>query len=681
VSRIDSPHCVISYTYWQRRFGGRPDVLGTTFTLRNTVLTIIGVAPRGFIGETAGQQPDLWIPLRMQPSVLPGDDWLHETPPEKMMWLHVFGRLKPGVTPARAEAEANAIFKTGLESFYGAVASPQRRRELLDQRLKVRSAARGASETRSDFSTSLSALLAAVGLLLLIACANLANLLLARGAARKPEIAIRLSLGASRGRLIRQLITESLVLAAMGGLAGLAVAYFLHGALVRMIVQSDEHFRMSFALDPSLSGFTLAVTLAAAMVFGVLPAWAGTTLKEQTRGTTGGVKLMRWGRFLVSLQMALSLPLLVGAGLLVRTLYNLQNNIDLGYPAKRLLLVEINTRTAGYDSRRSAILFRELLTEIQRIPGVKAASFSENGIFTGSRSSNSIEVEGYIPRQDKDRSAASDIIGPGYFSTLGVPVLLGREILETDRAGTPNVCVINEAFAKQFFARRNPVGMRITSDRITFQVVGVVKNARTEALRGESGPKFYIPVTQPLDDNVKKANFLIRPATKTTPVLPAVREAFHRVDPTVPIGSARSIEEQMAYLTAQDHTTAQLAAVFGCVALTLAAVGLYGVLSYGIARRTGEIAVRIALGAQRGRVITMILRETVGLVIAGLALGACLAYAASRLIGSRLYGVAPRDPLTLSSAIALLLAVALSAAYLPARRASRLDPMAALRQE
>jgi len=677
---IDSPHSVISYNYWQRRFGGRADVVGTTFTLRNAVLTIIGVTPRGFIGETAGQQPDLWIPLRMQPSVLPGDDWLHEMPPEKAMWLHVFGRLKPGVTPARAGAEANAIFKTGLESFYGAVASPQRRRELLDQRLKIRPGARGASETRADFSTSLTALLAAVGLLLWIACANLANLLLARGAARRAEMAIRLSLGASRGRLIRQLITESLVLAAMGGLASFAVAYFLHGALVRMIVESDERFHMSFALDPLLLVFTLAATLLAATLFGILPAWSGTALKEQSRSATSGAGQMRWGRLLVSLQLALSLPLLVGAGLLVGTLYNLQH-VQLGYPAERLLLVQINSRLAGYDSTRSAALFRELLAQIQRIPGVKAATFSSIGIFTGSRSSNSIQVEGYIPKQDNDRSVATDMVGPGYFSTLGIPILVGREILESDRAATPHVCVINEAFARQFFARRNPIGARITlseeAPRTACQVVGVAKNARTQTLREDIAPMFYTPVTQ-AGDNVKRVNFLIRRATKTTPVLAAVRETFHRENPALAIGSARSIEDQMARLTAQDHSTAQLAVVFGCVALTLAAIGLYGVLSYGVARRTGEIAIRIALGAQRGRVIAMILSETSKLVVAGLALGAGLAYAASRLIGSRLYGIGPQDPLTLSVAIGLLLVVAFSAAYLPARRASRLDPMTAL---
>src|SRR5215467_1135058 len=270
--RADSPDAVISYSYWQRRFGGRPDVLGMTFTLRKVVLTIIGVTPPGFIGETSGQQPDFWLRLRMQPSVLPGQDWLHDTPPSKAMWLHVFGRLKPGVTPARAEGEVNAIFTAGLESFYGN-APAERRRELLDQRLKVRPGARGASETRSEFATSLTALLAAVGLLLLIACVNLANLLLARATARRPEVALRLSLGASRGRLIRQLVTESLALAATGGVAGLAAAYFLHGALMRMMGASDPHFQMTFALDPVVLAFTAAATLAAALLFGFLPAW------------------------------------------------------------------------------------------------------------------------------------------------------------------------------------------------------------------------------------------------------------------------------------------------------------------------------------------------------------------------------------------------------------------------
>ena len=367
-------------------------MLGKTFTLRKAALTIIGVAPPGFIGETSGQQPDLWLPLRMQPSVLPGKDWLHDTPPVKVMWLHVFGRLKPGVTAAQAEAQANAIFQAGLESFYGAAASGERRREFLDQRLRIRPGARGASETRHEFSSSLTALLAAVGVLLLIACANLANLLLARGAARKPEIALRLSLGASRGRLIRQLVTESLALAAMGGVAGIAAAWLLHGALVRMMAESDPRFHMSFALDPLVLAFALAATLAAALLFGVLPAWqvtrtdAGASLKEQSRGAVGSLGQMRSGRFLVSLQLALSLPLLVGAGLLARTVYNLQR-ADLGFPAERLLLVRVDLRRRATTGPARQPASRVAWTRSSEFPACRAASFSQLGVFSGGESS------------------------------------------------------------------------------------------------------------------------------------------------------------------------------------------------------------------------------------------------------------------------------------------------------
>jgi predicted permease len=686
--RTDTPHVVISHTYWQRRFGGRSDVLGKTVTIGKAAMTIIGVAARGFIGETSGQQPDFWLPLRMQPSALPGQDRLHDTPPQKIMWLHVFGRLKPDRTPAQAGAQANAVFQAGLESFYGAAASGERRRQLLDQRLVISPGSRGASTTRREFSQSLTALLAAVGVVLLIACANLANLLLARGAARKPEIALRLSLGASRGRVIRQLVTESLTLAAAGGAAAIAVASMLHPALVRMVATSHEDFRMSFELDPLVLTFLVSATVAAALLFGALPAWqatktdAGASLREQSRGAIGSFRQMRSGRLLVSLQLALSLPLLVGAGLLARTVYNLQR-ADLGFPAERLLLVRVDLREAGSETRRES-LRRELLDEIRQIPGVRAASFSQLGIFSGGESSATIEVEGYVPKGDRDRGSALDVIGPGYFSTLGVPISLGRDILESDRAGTPAVCVINEAFAKQFFNGRNPIGMRITpvfdDERTAYHVVGVTGNARTQALRGNVGPRYFVPAPQ-RPSSATLPTFLIRTATHAAPAIAAVRKTVHRVDAALPILLATTIEEQMAPLTAQDRTTAQLAMVFGCVALALAAIGLYGVLSYGVARRTGEIAIRIALGAQAGRVISMILGETIGLVSAGLLVGGGLAYAVSRLIDSRLYGVAPQDPLTLAMATGLLLLVALSAALLPAQRASRLDPMAALRQQ
>ena len=644
------------------------------------------MGPRGFIGETVGQSPDLWLPVRMQPSVLPGRDLLHDSPPDKVMWLHVFGRLKPGVTPAQAEGQANAVFQAGLQSFYGAAA--QRRRELLDQRLQLQSAARGASAKRNEFSQSLTALLAAVGVLLLITCANLANLLLARGAARKPEIALRLSLGASRDRIIRQLVTESLALAAVGGVAAIAVAYFIHGALVGMLAEADPRFHVNFALDPLVLAFILAITVGAALLFGVLPAWQATKtdaaarLKE-SRGAIGSLGQMRSGRFLVSLQLALSFPLLVGAGLLARTVHNLQH-ADLGFTARQALLVRVDFREAGYQPAQKDSVLRALLGEIQLIPGVRAASFSQLGVFSGGESGTTIEVEGYAPADGQDVESRVDVVGPGYFSTLGIPIRLGRDILESDRGEATRVCVINEAFAKRFFDRRNPIGMRMASiggdeSRTSYQVVGVASDAHTQSLRDAVAPRYFVAGYQALD-SVNSPTLLIRTAGDAAPVMPVARKTVERVDAALPIVSASSVEQQIAPLTAQDRTTAQLAVVFGGVALTLAAIGLYGVLSYGISRRTGEIAIRIALGAQAGRVISMILRETLGLVAAGLVLGALLAYAAAYVIDSRLYGVAPQDPATLWLAAALLLLVALVAAYLPAHRASRVEPIAALRR-
>jgi predicted permease len=680
--RSEMPHAVLSHSYWQRRFGGRSDVLGTTITIRKTVLTVIGVAARGFIGETAGQQPDFWVPLRMQPALIPGRDRLRDTPPEKSMWLHVFARLKPGVSYAQAEAQANAVFLAGLESFYGASATGERRRVLLDQRLHVRSGARGASSTRSELSSSLTAILAAVGVLLLIACANLANLLLARGTARKPEIALRLSIGASRGRLIRQLVTESLVLAAIGAMAAVGVAYVLHPALVRMIMEVDDSFRMTFALDPIVLIFVVVVAVAAAVLFGSLPAWQvtkaepGESLKEQSRGTIATRGQTRSGRLLVGLQLALSLPLLVGAGLMARTVYNLQH-ADVGFAAERLLLVRVDLREPGYEVPRRESVMRELVDEISRVPGVRGTSFSQLGLFSGGESSATVAVEGHTPKGDDDRDSAFDRVGPKYFSTLGVPVILGRDLQESDRGDAPKVCVINEAFVQRFFERRNPLGLRVKLNDedggTSYQVVGVVRNIRMQGLRGAVEPRFYLPTTE------LTPTLLVRTAAEAAPLLEAVRKTIRRVDPAVPIISASSIEEQMAPLTAQDRSTAQLAAAFGCVALLLGAIGLYGVLSYGVARRTAEIAVRIALGARPSTVTSMILRETVGVVVAGLALGGVLAFLGSRLIGSRLYGVAPQDPLTLVLATGVLLVVALAAAYLPAKRASKLDPIAALR--
>jgi predicted permease len=684
----DAPYAVISYPFWLRRFAGRPDVLGKTFMLRKARLTVIGVAPKGFIGETSGQQPDLWIPLRMQTLVIPGGDRLNDTPPEKAMWLHVFGRLNPGVTLPQAEAEANVIFQAGLESFYGDRLG-ERRSEFLDQHIGIHAAGRGASGFRKGMSDSLTALLFSVGVLVLITSANLANLLLARGSARKSEIALRLSLGASRGRLLRQLVTESLVLAAAGGLAGIVAAYVFHGALVRMIAAWNPDFQMSFSMAPEVTFFTLAVTVAAWILFGALPAWqvtkidVGENLKMQSRTATASAVQIRWRQGLVCFQLALSLPLLVGAGVLARTLHNLQR-VDLGFPAERLLILQVDARGAGYDSDALDRLTRDLRGEFQQIPGVRSASFSGNGVFSGGNSNLEIEVEGYTRQGNNDRGSSVDAVGARYFSTLGIPILAGREILETDHSGAPRVCVINEAFSRQFFAGRNPIGLEITSReadaRGSCRIVGVAANARTDNLRSEVRPRFFFPAPQ----SPMKADgyvFLVRTVTDNAAIISAARQAIRKMNPELSIESAQTIEQQLAPLTAQNRTTAQLVAAFGCAAIALAAIGLYGVLSYNVGRRKSEIAIRIALGAQRGGVIALLLRETMRVVLLGLILGLGITGATAGLIRSQLYGVSPQDPVVLASAAGLLILVSLTAAYIPARKASTLDPMTTLRGE
>jgi predicted permease len=687
-AEASAPYAVISYDYWQRRFGRRADILGVPLAMRGGVFSIIGVTPQSFFGETVGERPDAWLPLSMQAAVLPGRDWLHDNPAnvEKVMWLHAFGRLKPGVTIEQAEASSNVIFQQGLASHYGSELTPEARKEFLDQRLKLRPAATGASQLRRQFSEPLLMLLAASGVVLLIACANLGNLLLARATARSREIAVRLALGASRGRLIRQFLTESALLALLGGMAGLAAAYLLRAGLLRLVSESAV---LAAAPDARVLAFVFTLTLAAGLLLGIFPALrttkvdAAAGLKEQGRGLTGSAAWLRLGRFVVVGQLALSLPLLVGAGLLLQTFYNLQH-VDLGYAKERLLMVEVEARTAGYDELRRPALFERLLERIRAAPGVRAATYSDNGLFQGGDSADQIIVEGYTSKGDNDGGSRYDHIGPNYFSTLGIAMLLGREITAEDQPSSNKVCVINEAFAKLFFDGRQPLGMHVTqfygNQRNTYQIVGVARDARANRIRGDIEPRFYVPVAQPVTVP-DRARFAIRTAAEPSSVLLGVRRAAREIDPNLPIPSGRPLEDLLDERMVQDRLLARLSIAFGVVALLLAAIGLYGVLSYGVARRTNEIGIRKALGARHGAVMAMILRETGLLLVVGLAAGVALSALGMRLITSRLYGLAPTDARAFAIAVAVLAAVALVAAWLPAYRASRVDPLVALRHE
>ena len=685
-----APHAVISYDYWQRRFGKRADVLGTTIALRGGVFSVIGVAPSSFFGETVGQRPDVWLPLSMQAQVLPGRDWLHDKPGDidKAMWLHVFGRMKPGLSIEQAQADANLIFKQGLAAYYGGAAdlAPKMRSDFMNQRLKVRPAMTGASQLRGQFSEPLLMLLIAAGLVLLIACANLGNLMLARTTARHREMSVRLALGAGRGRLIRQLMRESLFLALLGGIAGIAAALIVRAGLLRLV---PDDAVLPTNVDARVVGFAFGLTLLAGFLLGILPALRTTSadpasgLQERGRGLAGSTAFQRIGKLVVIGQLALSVPLLVGAGLLLQTLYNLQT-VDLGYAKQRLLIVTVDTQSAGYEEPRRFQLFEQLLANIRAVPGVRGATYSAHGLFSGGDSGDEVIVEGYTRKGDNDGGSAYDHVGSNYFSTLGIPILLGREIGDRDQVSGSRVSVINEAFAKLYFAGRNPLGMHVTqvygNQRNTFEIVGVARDIRSRSLRGMIRPRFYVPMGQPINLPGFVA-FEIRTAAEPKSVIEGVRRAVAARDPNLPIVQARELTGLVDDAMVQDRLLARLSVAFGLLALLLASIGLYGVLSYGVARRTNEIGIRKALGAQHGAVIGMILRETTVLLAIGLITGALLSVAGASIVRSRLYGIAATDPLTYVLAVAVLAAVALVAAWLPAHRAARVDPLVALRYE
>lgn len=692
--RDANPVAVISYSFWQNQFGGARSAIGSKVRIRRTTFEIIGVAPRNFFGLTVGYAPDIWVPLTMQSEVYPGYDWLarSKNPHEKTEWLQVVGRLKPGVTVAQAKASVNVLFQQYLEAQLGSTATANDRKNFLDQHLAVAGGSHGASVVRENFERPLLILMGVVGLVLLIACANVANLLLARAASRKKEIAVRVALGAGRGRLFRQLLTESTLLALAGAVLGFLLAPWADAVLLRLVSGGQAPIPLNVQPDLTILAFTLGVALLTGVLFGLAPAYRASrvdlndVLKGTSRGVVGGTARKGRapiGKVLVVGQVALSLLLLIVAGLFIRSFQKL-SDVNLGYDRDHLLVFSVFPRTAGYEGAAGTEVLKEMLDRLRLIPGVRGATLSDNGLLSHSDSRDEITIDGYAPKSGQQMHARFDEVGPNFFSTIGTPILIGREIGPEDSGNGQRVGVINETMARYFFGNESPIGRRIwdmfPTTHTDFVVVGVVGDSKHNSLREKPEPRFYVPYFHPIGEE-SYAVIIVRSAGSVSSVTPAIRKAVSQVAPNLPLKQIRTMNDLVNESLSTETMITKLAGFFGALAVLLACIGIYGIMAYAVTGRTNEIGIRMALGAQKKDVLWLVLRETLLLVLIGVAIGLPAVYGAAQLIKSQLFGLSAADPVSLILATVLMFVVAVIAAYIPARRASRTDPMVALRYE
>lgn len=687
-----APYAVLSYAFWRDRFGLSPNVLSRRLALQGTAYIIIGVMPPQFLGESVGDGVDVWIPMVMQPQIRRGQYWLEDDPSKvaRVSWLQVFGRLRDGTTLAQAQAEVDVVFQRILAESYSQFAPSQP--DLLKQSVHLRPGANGTSVVRDQFQEPLFVLLGMVGLLLLTACSNVAGLMLASATSRQKEVVMRLALGANRLRLIRQFLAESLLVAAAAGAAGFAIASFTAEGLIRLATIPGSQVALNLQPDLRVFAFIAGAAALAATVSGLAPALLSTranlneVLKGSSGGVAGGFGRARAGRIIVVSQIALSTLLLMVAGWFAFTLRNLEH-VDLGYPRDHLLEVRVDLIAAGYRGQRLAAIYHDLQQRFARLPGVRAVAYSDNGLFTGRESRDELTIEGYAPADGHKADSRWDQVAPGFFAVVGIPLLQGREILPSDLPGAPRVCVINRAFADQFFPNTNPIGKHITDEypdtRFTFEVVGVVGNAHDKSLREQVPPRFYIPALQPMgaDGYTDAMNYQIRTVGDPHTIVESARRQIAAANPEIRVLSARSLDELISDRTLRDSLLARLALGAGALALLITCFGLYAVLSYSVARRIAEIGVRIALGAQPGQITRAIVGEALLLAAAGMAVGIPAAIALSSLVKSQIFGLTAADPATLFLvALALVLTTGISA-LAPARRAAAIDPIRALRCE
>jgi len=678
------PVAVISESFWKGHFAGDPDIIGKTIRLNRHPFTIVGVTPPWFTGLDVDTHYDVAIPIGCEPILHTDRSALNE---RSWWWLRILGRLLPGETPQQAQAKMQALApEVNRATLPNWDAAGQRR--YLQRSFTLRPAATGFSATGHEYRKALFTVMAVVGLVLLIACANIANLLLARAAARQREISIRMAIGASRRRVVRQLMSESLVLSALGALGGLLFAIWGSRVLVHLLSRTGQDLELNVAPDFTVLAFTTGVALLTGLLFGLAPALRSTSvspnnaLKEHARGTVGGRFAL--GRVLVTGQVALSLVLLVGAGLFLGTMRNLLST-DLGFDRHHMLLVRADMMEANVPQKQRPRMYSEIVERLRTIPGVSSAASSVMVPISGWTWNELVDPQGYSPKTKEDTLVYFNRVSPGYFETMRMQLLLGRDFSPHDDAGAQLVMIISESAARRFFGNSNPIGKTIGVDRPEpgkkdiYQVIGVVKDIKYERVDEQQLLTAYVASmqdTEPWPEEV----FEVRAGGAANALIPAVRSTIGQVDRRISL-EFRNLETQVSESLLQPRMVAWLSAFFGGLALLLAMIGLYGVTAYGVARRQGEIGIRMALGAQPGSVVWLILREVAVMLVVGSAVGLAASLAAGRLVASLLYGLKPYDAAPLAIA-ALVLAIAVGiAAYLPARSAARLDPMAALREE
>jgi predicted permease len=669
------PVAVVSYAFWTRRLSADPEIVGRTITLGGHPFTIVGVARSGFFGEAVGRAPDIWVPMMMHPTLNPGPSLLDDP---RVGWLQAFGRLQPGVTPQRAEA-ALALLLDRLKADPATLDGLPR----LIGRLRVVDGSQGLGRLREQFSLPLRILAAMVGVVLLIACANVATLLLARASTRQREIAIRLAIGAGRRRLVRQLLTESLLLVVIGGSLGLLLSWWGSRVLIVMGGAQGQPIDVDVTPDARILAFTALVSLGAVILFGLAPSLSASRVDvsaalKQTPGTRLRVRL---SPILVVAQVALSLLLMTGAALFFQTVHNLRTR-DLGFDAESLVQVQTHPEASGYRSQELPGVTRRIVERLRAAPGVRAVSVGHSGFATGTSETCCIAIPGRVFASDRERGVRMIGVGAGYFATVGQRLRLGRDFAPHD-AGTnafnPKAAIVNEAFVRRFLGEGNPIGKHFgwgdpPKVRYGIEVVGVVNDAIYDGVRGETQPLVYFP-------SEAGRLYVVRAIGAPGALTGLLRREIQSVDPKLVVISIAPIAQEVERALVREKLLAKLSGFFGIVAAGLAAIGLYGLMAYTVTNRTRDIGIRMALGAPRGHVLWTEIWSALRLVALGVVIGIPAALAAGRLIAAQLFGVAPGDPATLAAAAVLLTLVAAIAAFGPAHRASRVDPMLALRSE